>query len=78
MKNFARFETQIGDKVYHLFADVASNWGDVKQALADLMKMVGNAEDAQKAVLEAQAKGEVQTATPTPDISPAQVEQPQG
>jgi len=44
MKNFAQFQAQVGDKVYHLFADALSNWGDVKNALVELMIQVSNAE----------------------------------
>ena len=49
LKNVIQLEHQVGDKVYHLMCDNDSPLADVKDALCQFMKYVGNIEDQVKA-----------------------------
>jgi len=49
IKNVTKFELAIGDRIYHFLCDMDTSIGDVKEALFQLQKMVGQIEDNIKA-----------------------------
>ena len=55
LKNISQLTHKIGEKSYHLLADMDSPLNDVKEAILQFLKYVGQIEDAIKAQQEAQA-----------------------
>jgi hypothetical protein len=49
LKNISKLECKIGEKSYQLLCEMDSPTGDVKQALFEFLKYVGQVEDAIKA-----------------------------
>jgi len=56
LKNLSRLEHVIGDKVYHFVCDNDSPLNEVKEALFQFLKYVGQIEDSVKAQQEKAAK----------------------
>jgi hypothetical protein len=54
LKNITRIEHKVNDRVFHLFCDSDSPLNEVKEALVEFLKIVGNIEDQVKANQEAQ------------------------
>jgi hypothetical protein len=52
LKNIARLECMIGEKVYHLMCDNDSPLDQVKEALFQFQKYIGQIEDSAKAAQE--------------------------
>lgn len=66
LKNISRLEHKIGDRVYHLLCDNDSPLNEVKDALFQFLKYVGQIEDAVKAQQEQKQAEEAKL--PTPDV----------
>lgn len=64
LKNLARLEHVIGERAYHLFCDQSSPIHEIKEALCEFLKFVGNIEDQVK-----QQQASTQTES-VPDIEP--------
>lgn len=67
LKNLTQLEHKIGDKVYHFVCDPASPLNEVKDALFQFLKYVGQVEDAMKAQQAAQAPAEPAPEAPKPE-----------
>ena len=78
LKNMSQLEHIIADRVYHFTCDATSPISEVKDALFQFLKYVGNIEDQIKANQAAQAAPE-QTSpeVPVSDSVPTAVEQEQ-
>lgn len=69
LKNISQLEHAVGDKVYHFMCDSNSPLNEVKDALFQFLKYVGQVEDAVKAQ-QAQAVAEA------PVVEEPKVEEP--
>lgn len=69
IKNLVQLEHTIGDKVYRLACDNDSPLNEIKDALFQFLKIVGNIEDQIKAKQASQE--EKKPEDPIVDISPA-------
>lgn len=49
LKNLARLEHKIGDRVFHFFCDNDSPVNEAKEAMFQFLKYLGSIEDAAKA-----------------------------
>ncbi len=66
LKNIARLEAKVGEKVYQLLCDNDSPLNELKDALFQFLKYVGQIEDAVKAQKE-QAEAEKSAEEPKKD-----------
>ena len=66
LKNVSRLEHVVNDKFYHLLCDSDSPISDVKDALFQFLKYIGNVEDQIKA---AKAKEEAEKAASQPSAT---------
>lgn len=64
LSTLSKLEQVINNKTYHLLCDCDSPLSDIKEALFQFQKFVGNVEDQAKAATS-------QTEPVTPDIQPA-------
>ncbi len=55
LKNMSQLEYKIGDKIYNFICDNTSPLNEVKEALFQFLKYIGQVEDAIKAQQEKQA-----------------------
>lgn len=76
LRNLVQLEHKIGDKIFHFACDNTSPINEVKNALFEFLKIVGNIEDQVKAN-QAAVNNETESATPPvvnpdPDIAKAE------
>lgn len=68
LKNISQLTHKIGEKTYHMFADIDSPLNDVKEAILQFLKYVQGIEDAIKTQNEQRAQAAQQM---NADVTPA-------
>ncbi len=68
LKNITRIECQIATRTFYLCCDQDSPLGDVKEAIFQFQKMVGQIEDRHKEAAEKSAKEQAEKEQIQPEV----------
>ncbi len=64
LKNITRLEHEIGEKSYHFLCDMDSPLNEVREALCQFLKYIGNLEDELRVKFEAEKVSKIEELKP--------------